>query len=126
MKPNLKTLEEILEEKKHFKVGQQFLIKNHFDEENFSMFTIEKIEGNKVSVAEEYYNPAIDKNIKLIHDASIEKDGIGLEFIRINDSVLDANECYEENDRYTRSSTAGDYGPSNPWDAPGMSISDFI
>lgn len=24
------------------------------------------------------------------------------------------------------SSTAGDYGPSNPWDAPGMSISDFI
>ena len=27
--------------------------------------------------------------------------------------------------RYT-SSTARDYGPSNPWDAPGMSVSDFI
>ena len=25
-----------------------------------------------------------------------------------------------------RSATRGDYGPSNPWDAPGMSISDFI
>ena len=25
-----------------------------------------------------------------------------------------------------RSSTGGDYGPSNPWDAPGMSMSDFI
>ena len=29
-------------------------------------------------------------------------------------------------DRYTPSSTNGDYGPSNPWDAPGMSIHDFI
>ena len=27
---------------------------------------------------------------------------------------------------YTPSSTAGDYGPGNPWDAPGMSIRDFI
>lgn len=27
---------------------------------------------------------------------------------------------------YIRSATAGDYGPSNPWDAPGMSVSDFI
>ena len=26
----------------------------------------------------------------------------------------------------TISSTAGDYGPSNPWDAPGMSVRDFI
>ena len=24
------------------------------------------------------------------------------------------------------SSTGGDYSPSNPWDAPGMSVSDFI
>ena len=27
---------------------------------------------------------------------------------------------------YTPSSTNGDYSPSNPWDAPGMSIRDFI
>jgi len=27
---------------------------------------------------------------------------------------------------YIRSCTARDYSPSNPWDAPGMSISDFI
>ena len=26
----------------------------------------------------------------------------------------------------TTSCTYGDYGPSNPWDAPGMSIRDFI
>lgn len=33
-------------------------------------------------------------------------------------------ECFTE-ERYT-SSTNRDYGPGNPWDAPGMSISDFI
>lgn len=31
---------------------------------------------------------------------------------------------YEE--RYTPCATNRDYGPSNPWDAPGMSIHDFI
>lgn len=30
------------------------------------------------------------------------------------------------NEKHIRSSTNGDYGPSNPWDAPGMSVSDFI
>lgn len=34
-------------------------------------------------------------------------------------------ECFEE-DYYCPSSTAGDYSPGNPWDAPGMSIRDFI
>lgn len=29
-------------------------------------------------------------------------------------------------DNYTPSSTNGDYSPRNPWDAPGMSIHDFI
>ena len=27
---------------------------------------------------------------------------------------------------YCPSATAGDYSPSNPWDAPGMSIRDFL
>ena len=34
-------------------------------------------------------------------------------------------ECLKEN-HYCPSATAGDYGPGNPWDAPGMSIHDFI
>jgi hypothetical protein len=38
---------------------------------------------------------------------------------------LGIDEC-EEDYEYTPSSTYGDYGPSNPWDAPGMSIHDFI
>lgn len=32
----------------------------------------------------------------------------------------------EDDDEYVPSSTNGDYSPSNPWDAPGMNMSDFI
>lgn len=39
-------------------------------------------------------------------------------------------ECVDESDDededYVPSSTNGDYSPSNPWDAPGMKLSDFI
>ena len=31
-----------------------------------------------------------------------------------------------DGDYYMSSATAGDYGPSCPWNAPGMSVSDFI
>ena len=31
-----------------------------------------------------------------------------------------------DDEPYCPSATAGDYGPGNPWDAPGMSIRDFI
>lgn len=31
-----------------------------------------------------------------------------------------------EPEEYIPSCTAGDYSPSNPWDAPGMSVRDFI
>ena len=31
-----------------------------------------------------------------------------------------------DDDEYIPSSTNGDYSPSNPWDAPGMKMSDFI
>ena len=33
---------------------------------------------------------------------------------------------YYGDDYYTPSATFRDYGPGNPWDAPGMSIHDFI
>lgn len=41
-----------------------------------------------------------------------------------NEDEYEDTILYEEH--YTSSSTARDYGPSNPWDAPGMSIRDFI
>ena len=53
------------------------------------------------------------------------------------DEIKAASDCpkYEEGtpaclerdeDGYYSSASNGDYGPSNPWDAPGMSIRDFI
>jgi hypothetical protein len=33
---------------------------------------------------------------------------------------------YDDDHTLYSSCTAGDYGPSNPWDAPGMSVYDFI
>jgi len=32
----------------------------------------------------------------------------------------------DDDENYIPSASAGDYSPSNPWDAPGMSVSDFI
>lgn len=34
--------------------------------------------------------------------------------------------CCDDEEHYCPSATAGDYRPGNPWDAPGMSIRDFI
>lgn len=52
----------------------------------------------------------------------------------VEESTWDADEEFEdeelsfemEDDFYTPSALAGDYSPSCPWNAPGMSISDFI
>lgn len=38
----------------------------------------------------------------------------------------DSDDDEDIDDEYTPSATRGDYSPSNPWDAPGMSIRDFI
>jgi hypothetical protein len=38
---------------------------------------------------------------------------------------LDDDEFFDD-EEYVPSSSRGDYGPSNPWDAPGMSLKDFI
>ena len=40
------------------------------------------------------------------------------------DVACDEDEFDDE--EYIPSSTNRDYGPSNPWDAPGMSVKDFI
>jgi hypothetical protein len=38
----------------------------------------------------------------------------------------DEEDDYEDEEEYVPSSSNGDYGPSNPWDAPGCSIDMFI
>lgn len=46
------------------------------------------------------------------------------EWCQVERVVSDAEN--EAEGDYIPSSTNGDYGPSNPWDAPGMSVSDFL
>lgn len=43
----------------------------------------------------------------------------------VEDYFKDPEEDFDD-EEYTPSSTNGDYSPSNPWDAPGMSVRDFI
>ena len=40
--------------------------------------------------------------------------------------AFDIDGIRSEDEDYTPSAENGDYSPSNPWDAPGMKISDFI
>lgn len=61
---------------------------------------------------------------KLSHYNSVEEM---LYDTRYQDAAYGKDEYIPfENDCYIPSSTCGDYSPSNPWDAPGMSIHDFI
>lgn len=53
----------------------------------------------------------------------------GLETVNLCQNFVSDYEEYLDPDydsHYTPSATAGDYSPSNPWNAPGMSVHDFI
>ena len=52
----------------------------------------------------------------------VDKDQVA----EMEDDPADVDGDEPEDGEYTPSATNGDYGPSNPWDAPGMSPSDFI
>jgi hypothetical protein len=60
-----------------------------------------------------------------VYKSALKKVGYTKE--EIVEELLSCNFDDEYNaDAYCPSSTNGDYSPSNPWDAPGMSIRDFI
>ena len=76
---------------------------------------------------------------ELYVEASNEDEAENLFWRGLNDDAFDLTGGYvqdegcviEEDDdeyhyHYTPSAENGDYSPSNPWDAPGMKISDFI
>ena len=68
------------------------------------------------------------------------KSWSGYDYCMTYEMTADEQECIEAasdcprytpeeetaEERYTKSSTAGDYSPSCPWKAEGMSINDFI
>lgn len=67
-----------------------------------------------------------EKNMEMFNSLS---DVILMEYIEhFHDSKPDiwGVDKPEEDYYYTPSCTCGDYSPSCPWNAPGMSISDFI
>ena len=51
-----------------------------------------------------------------------EAEALGLGYVFDGDTEEDDDYCEDD---YT-SASRGDYGPSCPWNAPGMKISDFI
>lgn len=50
-----------------------------------------------------------------------KKCAASCEKYRFDETLLEEN-----NDEYTPSATYGNYSPSCPWNAPGMSVSDFF
>lgn len=80
-----------------------------------------------------YGEPAYDEYIaELKADLALtpeeREEKFRLEAIRLAEAedAWDAEYARRERDDYCPSATAGDYGPGNPWDSPGMSIRDFI
>ena len=72
------------------------------------------------------------EKVNVIKSSGVTADELkSLGFDYMNDWIEDTSEDdWDEPDwddeDYVPSSTNGDYSPSNPWDAPGMSIKDFI
>jgi len=80
------------------------------------------------------YKDDLDYDIEELEVMSFDIESNGLIIINVetngdfySDTRIDET-CDEEYDDepYCPSSTNRDYSPSNPWDAPGMSIRDFI
>lgn len=76
-------------------------------------------------LSEEEFEEWLDslrKDLKKTPEELEEESRIACEEI----AEREAQELYDELHCGCPSSTAGDYSPSNPWNAPGMSIRDFI
>ncbi len=81
---------------------------------------IRKTDGMYEKLAHLYiHNPgargAVDETVKIL---------TGFTMAEIATQIEEGAE--EEPEEYCPSATAGDYGPGCPWNAPGMSIRDFI
>lgn len=142
------TLDEIMEMKKEdgkFQVGKVCKVVSHF-EENPTFYKVNDVyeeNGTKyIKLQENYYNEAYDEDVQNEYTLEVYGENES-EYVKLGGTVTDAVShkelnlvkclyactfCKEEDFEkfYTPSSTNGDYGPSNPWDAPGMSERDFI
>lgn len=123
----------------------------YWSEDGHEYEVVEMLPGNKCRVTESWIAEDSGKDVKKEHIYKITVDPVNKthqeymydpkypEYSRMyasnafnypwgqesSSSYEEEFDDYEEDD-YTPSSTRGDYSPSNPWDAPGMSVSDFI
>lgn len=91
------------------------LVKQELDVRGYDHLTDKQVDD-----ITDWFSIWIDDSYDMISDAiygAFRDCGISTE---IDD--MDVEEC----EPYTPSATAGDYSPSCPWNAPGMSVSDFI
>jgi hypothetical protein len=71
----------------------------------------------------EYYSNDCDLPANDDEVVFAEVDGVQLHYPKTFEDLIDELGIDE---KYCPSSTNGDYSPSHPWDAPGMSMRDFI
>ena len=125
---------------KKFVVGDKITRKNPYDDNETTYEVLSVNAGNKnhptgqVIIQAGWYNEAYDKVCHKTYppaDIIIEQDGS--QSVRVKDKsgflqaylyAVEKNLTAPEHD--TPSATRGDYSPSAPWNAPGMSVRDFI
>ena len=105
------------------------------DKEQYISSWLKAIEENP-DMYKFYGEPAIDESIKEMKEYLALSPEERQELDQKEAEALADHDCEVEDDfpvgdwredmYYCPSSTAGDYGPGNPWDAPGMSVRDFI
>jgi hypothetical protein len=87
-----------------------------------SKYTYEFHENDVTISAEEHTLIALAKALREAQvEGTLSDLAYQIEYAFDIDGVRSEDEEY-----YTPSAEHGDYSPSNPWDAPGMSIKDFI
>lgn len=104
------------------------------DKERKPYFLSAALENFRVKTEDDYVPRArLEELATKFKDGLLECDeDFATEFFEEECELTDSEmewlgiENNEEDDEYTPCAENGDYSPSNPWDAPGMSIRDFI
>lgn len=104
------------------------------DKERKPYFLSAALENFRVKTEEDYISRArLEELATKFKDGLLEYDeDFAMEFFEEECEMTDSEmewlgiESNEEDEEYIPCAENGDYSPSNPWDAPGMSIRDFI
>lgn len=113
-------------------------------------FTVTKRNGDTCKIQESWITEDTGRSRSVTEVYKIDTNDNGTEFAHLGDNdkwgfyatsafnypyesssekyppIWDKYWYEDDEDGYIPSATRGDYSPSSPWDAPGMSVSDFI